>query len=1241
MKRVLRFCSSPPAAATTRPVRHRRSTATKVGNVLLAGCVTIATGPVTLAAGGSVVTADASAVAAAAGRALEQSGTTDRSAGTNLSSDGSIRQVVGKELGNYGRRLRSGTPPRTAAAGASRGFLGGLFGSRGKKDDSGFVPTPAGTLQGDVGQENWDGVPYHTVARSRSQSRTAAAPVSNAGRSAAATAVRSPVRTTQRSISRQTTGQRTTTTRNIAQDKARNATPAPRQSVARGNRRNNTGMSIPTPPAETTVAKRTTRRGSLTGDATASAPINTSRRTDRSTVTNPAAGKPFEPVSSSRRSGRRVVANAKSTPTKIATGGKPDYSGVEDLVPRVSRRSLAAKSSPKPTAADAASSKPTTQNRSAKPAASPSQRLEKSVASSAASPASSAAGQSTPTDIAAKTTGSVASPSVDPNGRRAPQQRYAAGSVRAGASGAGGIAAKRPTQNTTKPDKQPATNATAQTAAKTTGPSPNDTNPPNRPGAIAARSNQVANPSNTTVASSNPTTSVATPVTSRRDAPGRGALVPTDQFAADPFAGRSSGVRAKTASAAIGTGVASRSVAGLPSMITQPGHVTAAAQSNRPRTASTHRQTPTMSTIATGPIAALPVVTPQSPMSAPARAAAAATSATARPRQSPSVPVAPAVAAPSIAEISAPVSARGSLAAAATASTQAIEDVAAAGGSTEPPVRDSMSRKHWNEVDVPRDASTNEEIIASNRNDGRQVSTPPTTGNVMRRTIPPTSAADSGAAASTGSIASTESPVAPEPTAEVDRPGMTAIRSELPGLRVTTFGPEALTIRQTGEYEIRVENRGSIDAEGVLVRAFIPDWARLQGDSTTAGHVQRQTADSAQRLVWTIDQLPAGKTETLLVRLSAAASGSYQMDVDWTLMPRKAVAKVKIHEPKLDLQIEGPDSIVFGQSESYKVRVINPGDGVAPDVVFILSPGSTPQTQRIGDIPAGKEAQFDVELTAQDLTDLKIHGLATGDLDLRSEAEKRIEVLSANFEAVLTGPQAKYQNAEATYSLELTNHGTADSTDVVAKLILPAGVKYLGGIDGVDDRDRELVWTIPALAIGASKTFEFKCQLASTGRQSFGFEARGTAAGRTDVSIATDVESIADLVLSINDPVAPAPIGGEVVYEILIRNRGSRAAKDVRAVAQFSHGIEPVRIVGQTGQLMTGQVIFDKIDSIAAGEEAKIRVIAIAEHGGRHRFRTEVTSEEIVLVAEEATHFMNRKTERISSRSAPSTTTYR
>ncbi|MDV6031003.1 MAG: hypothetical protein F9B45_13055 [Phycisphaera sp. RhM] len=498
------------------------------------------------------------------------------------------------------------------------------------------------------------------------------------------------------------------------------------------------------------------------------------------------------------------------------------------------------------------------------------------------------------------------------------------------------------------------------------------------------------------------------------------------------------------------------------------------------------------------------------------------------------------------------------------------------------------------------------------------------------------------AASAVATDQSFQAPTQPRPTASDAAAnqllaGQTAVASELPGLRVVTHGPSSVIIRQTHEFEIRVENRGSIDAEGLMIRAVVPDWADIKGQSTTRGDIDSQDLEAGDRLVWTLDTLPAGKTEKLFLRLQARQSGTHRLDVDWTLTPQTSVATVHVREPLLDLLIEGPEEVVYGESQTYKVRVLNPGDGLAPNVVFTLSPNSsTPQTQRIGDIPSGKEAQFEVELTAQDLGDLKIHGLAAGDLGLKAQAEKTIQVSAAELEAVLAGPEAKYQNTEAIYHLQISNKGKATCKNVTASLGLPPGIHYQGGIDVARKQGTKLIWEIESLPPGASRDYEFSCTMVSPGKQTFDFTANGSAAGKTAVALDTQVESIADLVMTLQDPAAPAPVGSEVVYEIVIKNRGSRQANGVRAIAQFSNGIEPRRIEGHSGQVLTGQVLLDPIETIRPGEEIRIRVIAEAESEGHHRFRTEIRSGETVLVAEEATQFLSKRGERVSRRSSSS-----
>ena len=490
----------------------------------------------------------------------------------------------------------------------------------------------------------------------------------------------------------------------------------------------------------------------------------------------------------------------------------------------------------------------------------------------------------------------------------------------------------------------------------------------------------------------------------------------------------------------------------------------------------------------------------------------------------------------------------------------------------------------------------------------------------------------------TPSTSAATTPASPAMTTTVARKpesvGKQLGSSESPGVRVITEGPSEIMIRELTQYEVRVENRGSFDANGIIVRSSLPPWAEVQGNNASIGTVKTVDQSGQAQLQWTINKLPAGVVERLFIRVKAVKAGAFDVTTDWTIMPQKYVASVTVREPKLSVVIDGPDEIVFGRSEKYRVRVMNPGDGDASNVVFTLSPDSkNPQSQKIGSIPAGKEAQFEIELTARELGELKIGGMATADREVKTTANKSIRIASAAVEAELTGPPLKYQNTNANYHLLLTNTGKAVCEAMEAELRLPLGVTYVSGIPQASVVGDRLAWKIDAMQPGAVREYDLVCKMDRTGDMVIGFNCVGSASGRASVSIETRVEAIADLVLSISDPVAPAPVNTDVVYEMTILNRGSKAAEDVRIVAQFSNGIEPTRVEGHSGEVVTGQALFNPIARIEPGTTVRLKVTARAEKAGDHRFRAEVRHGDTSLVAEEATMYMDAPVERISRRS--------
>ncbi len=121
----------------------------------------------------------------------------------------------------------------------------------------------------------------------------------------------------------------------------------------------------------------------------------------------------------------------------------------------------------------------------------------------------------------------------------------------------------------------------------------------------------------------------------------------------------------------------------------------------------------------------------------------------------------------------------------------------------------------------------------------------------------------------------------------------------------------------------------------------------------------------------------------------------------------------------------------------------------------------------------------------------------------------------------------------------------------------------------------------------------------------------------------TQVEAAADLRLEVVDPAGLVAVDAEAAYEIHVRNRGTKSAEDVNVVVYFSQGVEPTAAEGGPHKIAPGQVVFERIPSIAAGKMIALKVRARQQSPGNHVFRAEVYCKPLGsrLVSEETTHF--------------------
>ena len=436
-----------------------------------------------------------------------------------------------------------------------------------------------------------------------------------------------------------------------------------------------------------------------------------------------------------------------------------------------------------------------------------------------------------------------------------------------------------------------------------------------------------------------------------------------------------------------------------------------------------------------------------------------------------------------------------------------------------------------------------------------------------------------------------------------------AIRLNAPAIEVETFGPRSIGVNKPATYEVVVKNNSNAAAERILVGINLPQWVEISNANLTTGGKELTDGNDKARLVWTIDRIESGKTQTATILAIPRKAEMFDVGVEWTLVPRTGKANIRVTEPRLTINISGPQDVEFGEVAQYLVTVRNPGTGTAENVTVKLPEALGGDRDVLGDIPPGEEEIFKVELLPRTAGELSLIAKASADGDISASSDRLITVRRANLGVTMEGPAMKFSGDVGTYNITLTNTGDATASRLMAAVALPTGAKYVSGIDSVTPIEDGIRWQVSPLEPGQTKTYKVSCQLNGSGDLQL---ECGVKQGDLAASAAclTRVETVADLVLEVEDPRGPLPTNKNVPYVITVRNRGSRAAQGVELVMQFSEGIEPNSAVGQQHRIVPGQVLFSPIEVIEPGQEISFEVTAAAHQQGTHIFRAQLTCDD-------------------------------
>ena len=478
----------------------------------------------------------------------------------------------------------------------------------------------------------------------------------------------------------------------------------------------------------------------------------------------------------------------------------------------------------------------------------------------------------------------------------------------------------------------------------------------------------------------------------------------------------------------------------------------------------------------------------------------------------------------------------------------------------------------------------------------------------------------------------------PTKQAPVD-PDAVLLTQKMPILVSRVSGPRTIVVGREATYTVVLANRGEIDAEQVETRVTAPEWAEVVSVDSEGGVVQSNTGGgSATELLWRNDRLAVNKALKLNVKLIARSGRPISLGVVSEHKPVDGSTLVEVQEPKLALELVGPEEVLFGKPCSFRLTLSNPGTGLAEKVSLKLTPpgGDTSRqtNHRFGDIAAGESRSVEIELTARQAGRLMIDASAQTTDGITADLSKEVFCRKPELAVDWRGPKERYAGAPAVYYFRVRNPGTAEAKDVNLSVTLPTGFDVIAGDATPKSTGGRMSYRVGTLRPQEDKYFELRGVFTRAGENEMSLRAEASDNTFSEVvTTKTEVVAIADLKLDVLDPQGPIATGEEATYQIRVTNRGASEAREVEIVGLFSAGIDPHHAEGGASSIHDGRVAFETIESLPAGEERVFKIHARAHKEGTHLFRAEVSclDLEIKLAAEETTRFFQDESINVAS----------
>ena len=441
-----------------------------------------------------------------------------------------------------------------------------------------------------------------------------------------------------------------------------------------------------------------------------------------------------------------------------------------------------------------------------------------------------------------------------------------------------------------------------------------------------------------------------------------------------------------------------------------------------------------------------------------------------------------------------------------------------------------------------------------------------------------------------------------------------------------------------------------------------PD-SRKEGGPASPHHAGSSAQAKQGTGEWTISKLEPGEMRRILVTATSDQEGATKTCIAVTSFTRALCLQTQFVKPEIELVKQAPKNVNICDAIRFEYFVKNTGSGPTGrfqiqdklDEGLITASGSDSLEFPVENLQSGETKKFVAEIRATAAGDFSSRAIATQDNGRSTRSNSTLtQVRAAQLVVAINGPATEYYDRPATYTIRVTNRGDADAEATQLDFYAPASAQLMRTGDpslsvnrvsdsrgsesargtarmGRNPANREKAretsqpqppagepahsWDLAVLRPGQTQTVNVTLRSRKAG--TFKPMAIATSACSTNTDQAlretavmeTEIISLPALLVAVVDQEDPVSVGGEVTYNIVVRNQGTAPDQNVKIMAKLPKGLEFVQASGSTEAVANGQELtFEPVRELPPGKRVNWNVRAKVKVEGDVLFQVNLTS---------------------------------